>query len=313
MLNNFCISFNPLFFLLKSHLKFFISNLKFIFLIKINLFKQNFVIMKTIIFVCSTLLFVQTQAQSAYNNPFTNTYKPQSSNYTANVSVTNNNLPNYSAKPITPMTTTTTTVSASLPTYHTQPIVNTPQAVTHSHVVPLQQQQQQQPSHVQSHVQSYVPSYVPSHVNPTPSVYSSTSVPGNSNLSFQQIVQYLFQNSPNLNTLFQNGAKTFTSQCKGYCDALPHNPVCDDTNTLYRNECEANCFNRTVSTNNLRYGTCCCSDDDFNFESGTYTQYLFNTDEVCITACIYNCLGGTDLGTAAVSSGTTVGTCPVPA
>lgn len=112
-------------------------------------------------------------------------------------------------------------------------------------------------------------------------------------MTYQQIIEYLTNtNGINLSTMLRNGSGNFLTQCKAYCDTLPPSPVCDSNNILYRNECEAKCVHRTTSTTNLRYGMCCCSDDDFDLEANGNAYYA-NQDGVnfCLSTCIYNCLG----------------------
>ena len=116
-------------------------------------------------------------------------------------------------------------------------------------------------------------------------------------MTYQQLVEYLANtNGTNLSTVLSNGSKNFLAKCKSYCDTLPASPVCDDTNVLYRNACEAKCVNKKVSKMNLRYGRCCCSADDFDYEfkSNSYDHLLVGQGaetNFCISTCIYNCLG----------------------
>ena len=112
-------------------------------------------------------------------------------------------------------------------------------------------------------------------------------------MTYQQIIEYLTNtNGINLQTMLRNGSGNFLTQCKAYCDTLPPSPVCDSSNILYRNECEAKCVHKTTSTNNLRYGMCCCSDADFDYTTNS-NVYFSNTtgNNFCISVCIYNCLG----------------------
>ena len=119
------------------------------------------------------------------------------------------------------------------------------------------------------------------------------------NMTYQQIIEYLVNsNGVGLNNILRNGSGNFLTQCKAYCDTLPPSPTCDSTNVLYRNECEAKCIHKTVSTNTLRYGMCCCSDDDFAYSvNGTMLVAENNVtgtnpvQNLCISTCIYNCLG----------------------
>jgi hypothetical protein len=112
-------------------------------------------------------------------------------------------------------------------------------------------------------------------------------------MTYQQIIEYLTNtNGINLSTMLRNGSGNFLTQCKAYCDTLPPSPTCDSTNVLYRNECEAKCVHKTVSTTTLRYGICCCSADDYNYDQDG-NLYMSGTSTVnfCVSTCIYNCLG----------------------
>ena len=139
------------------------------------------------------------------------------------------------------------------------------------------------------------PTVVPSvqtNLNPYSSIQSSSQ-----SLTYEQIIQYLMNsNGSNLagavnGTTAGNG--TFLNQCKVYCDSLPPSPVCDSDNVLYRNECEAKCVQKTVSTTTLRYGMCCCSDADFNYDvvQNVFISSVPKTN-FCVSKCIFNCLGG---------------------
>lgn len=112
-------------------------------------------------------------------------------------------------------------------------------------------------------------------------------------MTYQQIVEYLAStNGTSLNSVLGNGSGNFLAQCKAYCDILPPNPTCDSSNTLYRNECEAKCVHKTVSTSTLRYGMCCCSDDDFDYTNTANVYFSEPTgSNLCISTCIFNCLG----------------------
>lgn len=113
-------------------------------------------------------------------------------------------------------------------------------------------------------------------------------------MTYQQIIEYLTNtNGLNISMMLSNGSGNTLVQCKAYCDTLPPSPVCDTSNVLYRNECEAKCVNKTVSTENLRYGICCCSDTDYNYETNTNRFYSTTaTINFCVSTCILNCLGG---------------------
>ena len=113
-------------------------------------------------------------------------------------------------------------------------------------------------------------------------------------MTYQQIIEYLANtNGVNLSTTLRNGSGNFLAQCKAYCDTLPPNPTCDSSNVLYRNECEAKCVHKTVSTSTLRYGMCCCSDDDYNYATAGNVFFSSTTGtNLCFSTCIFNCLGG---------------------
>ena len=119
------------------------------------------------------------------------------------------------------------------------------------------------------------------------------------NMTYQQIIEYLVNsNGAGLTNILGNGSGNFLTQCKAYCDTLPPSPTCDSTNVLYRNECEAKCIHKTVSTDTLRYGMCCCSDDDFGYTvAGSMLVAQNNAaagadvQNMCLSTCIFNCLG----------------------
>lgn len=115
-------------------------------------------------------------------------------------------------------------------------------------------------------------------------------------MTYQQIIEYLTNtNGTGLSMLLSNGSGNTLLQCAAYCNTLPPSPVCDSSNVLYRNECEAKCVNKTVSTSNLRYGICCCGDTDFDYTNSNVRFYSgTGTLNFCVTTCITNCLGGTD-------------------
>jgi hypothetical protein len=116
-------------------------------------------------------------------------------------------------------------------------------------------------------------------------------------MTHQQLVEYLANtNGVNLSTILTNGSGNLLTKCKSYCDTLPASPVCDETNVLYRNTCEAKCVHKKVSTNNLRYGKCCCSNEDFDYEyqvNSLKHRLIGNGTGVnlCLSVCMYNCLG----------------------
>lgn len=113
-------------------------------------------------------------------------------------------------------------------------------------------------------------------------------------MTYQQIIEYLTNNGGlGIHNVLSNGAGNTMVRCKAYCDTLPSSPVCDDSMILYRNECEAKCVNKTASTTNLRYGICCCTDNDFNYETNNNRYYSSTaTINLCLSPCVFNCLGG---------------------
>ena len=113
-------------------------------------------------------------------------------------------------------------------------------------------------------------------------------------MTYQQIIEYLANtNGMNLSSVLQNGSGNTLAQCKAYCDTLPPAPTCDSGNVLYRNACEAKCVHKTVSTTTLRYGMCCCSDNDFNYATNGNVFFSSATGaNLCFSTCIFNCLGG---------------------
>jgi hypothetical protein len=212
-----------------------------------------------------TLCVIQFTVQ--YTNPFTNVYNSDNSAKVISVPVNtaSSGMPNYTyaaAPPSVQQTTVAAPVTAPVQT-----------GVTHSHAV--------YPTQVAS---------------PTTYVQPQQVVPTTpQNLTMQQIIQYLFSSSGSLGNIFQQGVNNFSSQCEAYCHALPDVPVCDTTNTLYRNKCQANCLNRTISTSNLYYNTCCCDSDEMDLTVGKNKYQVGNSADssrsVCLPECLYNCLG----------------------
>ena len=230
--------------------------------------------MKVLLLIYSTLFISQIHG---YINPFTNSYKSDTSSSTITVPITSNyaGLPNYTSTHVAPASVTTTTHIAPQPvvTQHTHQISS-----THNIAPTLNT--------------SVPPTYVPA------PIYTQTKTAPTTpqNLSFQQIIQYLFSNSgQGLGVLFQQGATNFRSQCTAYCNALPSDPVCDSTNTLYRNKCELDCLGRD-SSSNLTFGICCCNSDDNDLDAAATTKIRYGataaTVRICITPCINTCLGG---------------------
>jgi hypothetical protein len=113
-------------------------------------------------------------------------------------------------------------------------------------------------------------------------------------MTYQQIIEYLASNKGvDFSSILNNGSSNFLVKCKGFCDTLPPSPVCDSSNVLYRNECEAKCVHKKADKNTLRYGMCCCSDDDFSYGNGAHMLYNTGTEgNFCVSTCIFNCVGG---------------------
>ena len=251
----------------------------------------------------STLLVVLALSAStmAYMpNPFSNTYQggAQAVNFQASVG----SLPNFTSSN-TVQQTVTNTVQAPLPAPVAVPApVVAPVTAAHTHAAP-----------------AYVPPPIPaaaiSHSHgpqipvprpPAPGMphmhaghpYIAPAV-APQNMTYQQIIEYLVNsNGAGLTNILGNGSGNFLTQCKAYCDTLPPSPTCDSTNVLYRNECEAKCIHKTVSTDTLRYGMCCCSDDDFGYTvAGSMLVAQNNAaagadvQNMCLSTCIFNCLG----------------------
>lgn len=231
--------------------------------------------MKVLLLVYSTLFI--SQIYGNYSNPFTNSYRSDKSSTTITIPVTSNyaGLPNYTSKPVAPASFTTTT------TVTPQPVV-----AQHTHTISGN-------NHIAPTLNTSVPpTYVPAPVYQ----HTQTAPTSPQNLTFQQIIQYLFSNSgQGLGVLFQQGATNFRAQCTAYCNALPSDPVCDTTNTLYRNKCELDCLGRT-SNSNLVFGICCCDSADNDISDNT-GRILYGTTaaagaRLCLTTCIDTCLGG---------------------
>lgn len=146
------------------------------------------------------------------------------------------------------------------------------------------------PTHTHAHSHP-VSAYQP------PIAAAPVAAPGlHQNLTMNQIVSYLFgPYGPALSNQLHLNNNDHVIQCKTYCDALPADPTCDSSNTLYRNECEAKCISRDTSKTNLRYGMCCCNSDDFDYEESGSRYFDNGTTagrNMCITRCIRDCLGG---------------------
>merc|ERR1719469_639201 len=145
---------------------------------------------------------------------------------------------------------------------------------------------------------------------------SNNQVVNSSAQSIDQLVLNLIKNNAiglEVGSDIQSSLSDQKIKCQGWCDLNPPSPTCDDSNTLYRNKCEVKCALKSESTNNLRYGICCCSDNDFTLrtvpnigsnetELSYYTQSTINQaidaeNYICISTCIYNCFGGPQLVT----------------
>merc|ERR1719469_1005632 len=145
---------------------------------------------------------------------------------------------------------------------------------------------------------------------------SNNQVVNSSAQSIDQLVLNLIKNNAiglEVGSDIQSSLSDQKIKCQGWCDLNPPSPTCDDSNTLYRNKCEVKCALKSESTNNLRYGICCCSHNDFTLrtvpnigsnetELSYYTKSTINQaidaeNYICISTCIYNCFGGRQLVT----------------
>lgn len=241
-------------------------------------------------------------SQANVPNPFTNTFRGGAV-ATTPVNLGGSSLPNFtsasqvvSQPPIMTQQTANTTTTIALPPAPAL-AVSVPIPTTHSHPIPS-------PPHVvapgPSLTHAHGPRIALPPIQPPGFPHAHSGHPyiapavAPQRMTYQQIIEYLTNSGGlNLNTLLSNGSGNFLVQCKAYCDTLPPSPVCDASNVLYRNECEAKCVNREVSTTNLRYGICCCSDTDFEYDNGADVYYT-NTANLnfCVSICIFNCLGG---------------------
>lgn len=211
-------------------------------------------------------------------NPFSNTYAIRSGGQAAQPAPSN--LPNYTytapapapAPVAAPAPVQTTTVATSTNS------TNATAAHTHAPVAP------------HTHA-APAPAPAPAPVAaPAPAVNPALL----QNLTMPQIFSYLVgPYGPAVGNDFTTQSTNTLVQCKTYCDSLPASPVCDSANTLYRNECEAKCIHRTVSTTNVRYGMCCCDSTSFDYANSRIVHNGTTTNNnICITDCIFNCLGG---------------------
>ena len=217
-------------------------------------------------------------------NPFSNTYAIRSGGQVAQPAPSN--LPNYTytapapapapvAAPVPAPVQTTTVATSTNSTNATAAHTHAPVA-NHTHAAPA-------------------PAPVPA---PAPAPAPALNPALLQNLTMPQIFSYLVgPYGPAVGNDFTTQSTNTLVQCKTYCDSLPESPVCDSANTLYRNECEAKCIHRTVSTPNVRYGMCCCDDTSFDYENGRIVHDTVNNGtaserNICITDCIFNCFGG---------------------
>lgn len=184
-------------------------------------------------------------------------------------------------------TSVTTTEVAPAPAVshgHSHPIPNfpppapTPHPYAHAHGSPYDPKPQ--PAYGTPHMHSGHP-YIAPAVAPQ-------------RMTYQQIVEYLANtNGANLSSTIHNGSGNTLLKCKAYCDTLPPSPVCDASNVLYRNECEAKCVSRKADKTTLRYGICCCSSEDHDYSTPGNVFFAQGSGvNLCISTCIFNCLGG---------------------
>lgn len=224
-------------------------------------------------------------------NPFSNTYAIRSGG--SQTQQGPSNLPNYtySAPAPAPVSVAPAPVAAPAPVQTTT--VATTTNSTNAAVAP--------------HTHSSVAPHTHSAPTPTPTptpVAAPTASPAVNpallqNLTMPQIFSYLVgPYGPAVGNDFTTQSTNSLVQCKTYCDSLPESPVCDSANTLYRNECEAKCIHRTVSTENVRYGMCCCDDTSFDYANSRIVHdtnvTTAATRNICITDCIFNCFGGSN-------------------
>lgn len=251
----------------------------------------------------TVLLVLCTSTMAFIVNPFTNTYRGGASS-TA-VSYSGSAFPNFTSANVT-------AAPAPAPVVASAPVVAAPQISTTTTTTQVTQQPQVSAAHshptpsfgpaptvapVSGHTHGPQVALPPVPVPGTPHLHSGhpyiAPAVAPQRMTYQQIVEYLMNsNGANLSGVLGNVSGNFLAQCKSYCDILPPNPTCDSSNTLYRNECEAKCIHKTVSTSTLRYGMCCCSDEDFNYETEDSLYFSEPTgSNLCISTCIFNCLG----------------------
>merc|ERR1719469_1278751 len=232
--------------------------------------------MKSLSFAISIMILVSYTTQYArIPNPFSNSYKKANSNYAGQ----NINSNGYNSPGLTSI----------LPHATSNPTTRTTSNGTSNNQV------------VNSSAQNGT---------------SNNQVVNSSAQSIDQLVLNLIKNNAiglEVGSDIQSSLSDQKIKCQGWCDLNPPSPTCDDSNTLYRNKCEVKCALKSESTNNLRYGICCCSDNDFTLrtvpnigsnetELSYYTKSTINQaidaeNYICISTCIYNCFGGRQLVT----------------
>ena len=239
-------------------------------------------------------------ASSQVTNPFTNTFRGGSTSNT--FARQGGSLPNFTStfqqapvvqQAVIPQITTTQVTQVQTPAPAPVPVVQAPPAHTHVQPAPVMPSVGPAFAHAHGPQVAVAPQPVPGfpHAHSGHPYIAPAVAP--QRMTYQQIIEYLTNtNGINLATMLRNGSGNFLTQCKAYCDTLPPSPVCDSSNVLYRNECEAKCVHKTTSTTNLRYGMCCCSDDDFDYDDSSNVYYSnVDTFNFCVSTCIYNCLG----------------------
>lgn len=257
---------------------------------------------KHLVFFAAFFVLSQTHAYGHYRT----SSNPAISNYSIQrqpVAVQTQSLGLSSLLPQNRVFSSPSTTQSTLRTSTTTTQVTLPQttaaapATGHYHQMPSYPQPQVPgPSVAHAHSPQFAPPPVPApgfpHAHSGHPYIAPAVVP--QRMTYQQIIEYLVNtNGVGLSSVLSNGSGNTLLRCKAYCDTLPPSPTCDDTNVLYRNECEARCVNKTTSTNTLRYGICCCSDNDFNYTTNTARLYSSTAGaNLCLSTCVFNCLGG---------------------
>ena len=250
--------------------------------------------MKSLSFAISIMILVSYTTQYArIPNPFSNSYKKKANQSYSSLS----GLPSYTVALRVPSATSNPNNGTSNPSTRT-----TSNGTSNNQVVNSSAQNGTSNNQV---VNS-------SAQNGT----SNNQVVNSSAQSIDQLVLNLIKNNAiglEVGSDIQSSLSDQKIKCQGWCDLNPPSPTCDDSNTLYRNKCEVKCALKSESTNNLRYGICCCSDNDFTLrtvpnigsnetELSYYTKSTINQaidaeNYICISTCIYNCFGGRQLVT----------------